>query len=347
MPETEDKPEPDLDALLELFREPDDAPPRKRLPGSVWLMGALVLSMAGIWQAAKVATGHVSAKAAVLPMKPTKASDRTPLGEMAETVGVVEDYLARCRKGMTAREVRWIVEDFQKAGLDRGVRGATAEEFIGQRKAQHTWYLDLLADGLRLDPEQRRAAEGKLVELSEEAVAEFREKLDQQAGEPFEHDGRRFQVVDGSVVRKLIDAKQWLIDERYAPWELCELSDEQKRATWFGWLQNRLDAGPGNPAYESYPHWINPESASITDPLNDDPGYVADFPTGDAPGEVYGAGTVFPFVDDQTFADAGKDGAGDLVVQAMGCHPAQLKTSLLLDPAVAGRLLEMLDPVEE
>ena len=216
MPEVEeDKPEPDLDELLELFREPEEEPRRKKTRGSVWLMAALILSLLGGWMAARVANGAAAKHSAPgPPVLPTKVSDRKPREEQA--VGVVENYIARCKKGMTEREVRWIIEDFQKAGLAQGLGNSTPEEFIRQRKVQHAWYLDLLAEGLRLDHEQRRTASGKLAGLLEEAGTDFQKRLSEQTSEPAEQDDGRAQVVGGEVIGRSIDAEQWLTDERYA-----------------------------------------------------------------------------------------------------------------------------------
>ena len=113
-------------------------------------------------------------------MLPGKTSERTSGDE--RPVDVVEDYLARCKKGMTAQEVRWIVEDFQSAGLDEG-SGSLADELnailsplvdvndtakldelqihgetaallkvkgLKLARLQQQWYASAVADGLRL-----------------------------------------------------------------------------------------------------------------------------------------------------------------------------------------------------
>ena len=345
MPDVEEKnPEPDLDELLEQFREPEEKQRRKTVPASVWLMLALILSVGGVWLALRVATGAATAIATAGPMKPGKSSERKAREEQLDAVDVVEDYIARCKKGMSAREVRWVIEDFQKAGLDQGLRDAPAGQFIRQRKAQHAWYLDLLVDGLRLDPEQKREAKEKLAGLLEEAVADFQKDLAEQASEAVEEDGRRFQVVAGAVVSRLIDSKQWLADERYAPWELCDLTDEQKRVTWFRWIQTVRTDEPGLATSDPDREWFDPDMCSLTDPASPDPGSVGDFATGQAPGKIDAAGSIFPFVSGQHFIERGS--AGPIEMQAMGCHPAQLKTSLLVNPGMAARLLEGLNYLE-
>jgi hypothetical protein len=340
----EEKPEPDLDELLEQFREPEEKPRRKAVPGSAWLMMALLLGLGGVWLAFLVVTGGPVEKTLGPPLLPTKVSDRT-LREEPE-VDVVEDYLARCKKGMTAQEVRWVIEDFRNAGLDQGLSSASAAGFIRLRKAQQAWYLDLLADGLRLDPEQEQTAKEKLAGLLEETVAGFRKDLSEQASEPIEQNGRRVQVVDAAVIRRLIESKQWLTDERYAPWELCELTDEQKRVTWFRYIHYVRTLEPGDVEYDAERQWFDPDGAGYTDPGSDSEGNVGDFATGMAPDKVSGAGSIFPFGPSQEFVIRGDQMAGPIDFQATRCHPDQLKTLLLVKPDTASRLLEALDAVD-
>jgi hypothetical protein len=341
------EPEPDLDELLELFREPDEEPRRKRMPGSVWVILALLLSMTGVWLAVKTATGELAAVTATAgPMKPTKSKDRTAREEPAGEGRVVEDYLARCKKGMTAREVRWIVEDFQRAGLDLGMRSATPEEYSTQRKNQHAWYLDLLKDGLGLSEEQVRTASAELDELLAEALERFGKELEAKASEVIESGGRSFRIIESGPIDRLVSAESWLEDERYAPWELCELTEDQLRLTWFGWVNSRRNADPDSLTYEPEMPWFD-DRMLVGGPSGSGGWTIADFPTGDAPTAIRGAGSIFPFTAGQRFRKGDGDGVGALEHQAMGCHPAQLKTLLLVAPTIASRLLESLDRTAE
>jgi hypothetical protein len=343
----EDKPEPDLDELLELFREPEEEPRRKKTRGPVWLMAALILSLVGGWMAALVAnrpaTKHSPSGPPVLP---TKVSDREPRGTKGEPVDVVEDYIARCKKGMTEQEVRWVIEDFQKSGLDWNPRSAPPEEFIRQRKAQQRWYLDLLTDGLRLDPDQRRMAQEKLAAFFDEAVADFQSKLSEKGSGASEQEGALHLLENGGTTKQLVEAGSWLADEKYAPWELCELTEEQVRLTWFGWIDSRRNANPDGLTYEPEMPWFG--DRMIEGGPSEDGGWeLGDFPTGDAPSDIRGAGDIFPFMSGQKFLLGEGDGVGPIDVQAMGCHPAQLKTLLLLAPGIGEKLLEKLDTAEK
>jgi len=59
------------------------------------------------------------------------------------------------------------------------------------------------------------------VELGEKDYEEFQEYLSEM--QPFEVEGKVYQVVDGSKVRKLTDAGNWVGGKEYLPWNLCEL----------------------------------------------------------------------------------------------------------------------------
>jgi hypothetical protein len=341
----EDKPEPDLDELLELFREPEEEPRRKKATsGSVWLMLAFVLSLAGVWMAARTTTGPRTAKTLGPPVLPTKVSNRKPQEAQAGPVDVVENYIARCKKGMTEQEVRWIIEDFQKAGLAQGVRSAAAEEFIHQRKAQHAWYLDLLADGLRLDPEQRRTASGKLAGLLEEAVADFQKSLSEQASEPIEQDDQQLQLLGGEEIRKFIDAGQWLTDERYAPWELCDLTEAQLQVTWHPILADVDRSTNGKP-----PNWLDAPSSELVafedgkDPaISDDQAMVLVRQSVLAEADhLETAGLVFPIP--AIPLSSGPAHKSPLVRELCSYHSSQLKTLLLLRPKLAEEAMIELD----
>ena len=333
----------DLEELLEQFREPEEAPRKRANP--LWFVSAILLSVLACWLGLRAGGGETSdtPKSAALAGErlPGKVSQRTARAEDEKPVDVVEDYLARCKKGMTAREVRWIVEDFQRAGLDAPAKGDRIEKFVAVRLAQHRWYLDLLDDGLGLDAEQRRVASEKLWLLADEATQKIAKEL-------MEHDASVGKLLEKQpeTLRDLIDANHWLEDERYAPWELCDLTKDQLRLTWFGWIDSRRNAEPDSLTYEPDMPWF--DDRMVAGGPSESGGWtIADFPTGDAPTAINGAGSVLPFTARQRFRKGDGDGVGSLEHQAMGCHPAQLKTLLLVAPTIASRLLERLDKTAE
>jgi hypothetical protein len=339
--EVEPAADADLEELLEQFREPEE--PRRSRANPLWVVAGVLLTVLAGWLALRASGGGADVEersvALVGVMLPGKTSERLPRGE--ETVDVVEDYLARCKKGMTAQEVRWIVEDFQKAGLDLPPEGERIEKFVAVRLDQHRWYLELLADGLALDAEQRRVASEKLWLLADEATQKIAKEL-------MEHDASVAKLLEKQpeILRDLIDANRWLEDERYAPWELCELTKDQLRLTWFGWVNSRRNAEPDSLTYEPDMPWFDDRMVA-GGPSEGGDWTIADFPTGDAPTAINGAGSVLPFTAGQKFRKGDGDGVGPLEHQAMGCHPAQLKTLLMVAPTIASRLLQRLDETGE
>lgn len=339
--EVEPAADADLEELLEQFREPEE--PRRSRANPLWVVAGVLLTVLAGWLALRASGGGAEEKpqsaARAGAMLPGKTSERSPRGE--ETVDVVEDYLARCKKGMTAQEVRWIVEDFQKAGLDLPPEGERIEKFVAVRLDQHRWYLELLADGLALDAEQRQVASEKLWLLADEATQKIAKEL-------MEHDASVAKLLEKQpeILRDLIDANRWLEDERYAPWELCELTKDQLRLTWCEWVDVSRNAEPGSAMLDPERPWWNPETSSMIDPRSG-AGSISDYPTGEAPDKVNGAGSIFPFAKSQRFKSPDHDWAGSVDLQAMRCHPAQLKTSLLVSPGLAAQLSEKLDSLEE
>ena len=334
MPEVEeDKPEPDLDELLELFREPEEEPRRrKKGSGAVLMMGALILSIVGGWMAALVAN-RPAAKHATPgpPVLPTKVSDRKPREGQAGSVDLVQDYIARCQKGITEREVRWILEDFQKAGLAQEGGSASTEELVRRRKAQHAWYLDLLADGLRLDPGQKRMAREKLAGLFEEAAAGFKEELGELKSDPLGQDEEQVSADLGTI--PFIDPKHWLTDKRYAPWELCDLTEAQLRVTWQPVLAEMDKAGKAR-----FPGWFNaPSSNLVTFEEGKDPVLAEGFGPRPPATHLELASSVFPVPAIPPFS--GPAHLSLLLGELRSYHPSQLKTLLLLEPQLANEAL--------
>ncbi len=180
----------DLEELLEQFREPEEVPRPRANP--LWLISAILLSVLACWLALRAGGGGTDEQpesaALAGEMLPGKVSQRTARAEDEKPVDVVEDYLARCKKGMTAQEVRWIVEDFQRAGLGEGqgsvltntgrlvndpsrvTEGKINTELAVQLRTaslecarnQREWYGNALADGLRLDAAQKKALKERL-----------------------------------------------------------------------------------------------------------------------------------------------------------------------------------------
>lgn len=258
--EQEDEPEDsaaaaaaDLEELLEQFREPEE--PRRKGANPLWLISAFLLSVLACWLALRASGGEaeVEAKSVALTgaMLPGKTSERVPRDE--GPVDVVEDYLARCKKGMTAQEVRWIVEDFQRAGLDwegelvtelkqiaelMGREGRQAPrpqerekieslaKQLGQR--QRKWFGDTLVAALNLDIGQQREMRRNLAAaLEKDWVESLRAREEEEAQEA---EGQ-FNYSGQSHYAALIET--WVEKPEYAPWKLSSLTEAQLSLTSF------------------------------------------------------------------------------------------------------------------
>ena len=256
----------DLEELLEQFREPEE-PPKKRA-NPLWVISAILLSVLGVWLALRASGGRAEDKpetaALAGAMLPGKTSERLPRGE--ETVDVVEDYLARCKKGMTAQEVRWIVEDFQRAGLDwegelatdlkqifelmrrEGRQAPRPQERerieslakqLGQR--QRKWFGDTLAAALKLDLIQEREMRQNLAAAMEKDWVELLRAREE--GEAQEAEGQLNYFGHSLYYVDVIE--NWMDKPEYAPWNLAPLSEAQLSLTSFEseddavlWLRN-------------------------------------------------------------------------------------------------------------
>jgi hypothetical protein len=365
----EDDKAAELEALLEQFREPEEEP-RKRKTGPIWYFVALILAVAGCWMAVRATQGvllDVTAMAAA-PMKPTKVRDRSEYYAQRTVSDVQADYRERCKKGMTAKEVRWIVEDFIQIGLaeepgglpgevraaeellqqtagwkewegaDGNTPTALAERISGVLKSkglqlagrQQRWYVDALADGLRLDRAQRKQAYANGRQFVEDLGADFpgsEETL--KLTRIGDGDGEAAEGSEGVVVRSLLDEggllapTQWLQDARCAPWELCDLRSDQRVI-----FNHTLRVEPvkadeaGGGAGSS---WYDPERELVEAPA--DARSLGPVPSA----ALHHAVGVFPFMADQDRGIA----EGDLTGLLKSLHPAQFKMLLLTEPGMA------------
>lgn len=347
-----------LEALLEQFREPEE--PRKK-GNPVWLVLALLLSVGGCWLAMKATEGTILlSQAAAVPKeaKATKSTERA-----ARKIGPqfsVESYIERSRKGMTARQVRWIVEDFQKAGLDnvqveeawklvsdfqetasseRGPGWMNPElTHLAKNEAleigwrQRSWYLGLLADGLSLDIWQKRQAKERCAVRLLETEVEFLKEPGEEE-EPTQYHA----IAEPPPYAGLAEPALWLEDQELAPWKLVDLAEPQLRITWHDFRQ------PESPTAAEEEPWFDPAAMEQLNLAMPGRPLASEFPAGTAPTEIEGAAAIFPFIPGQNFSREGKHAAGTLEAEAMGCHPAQLKTLLLLRPELAGELMAELE----
>lgn len=193
----------------------------------VWFLLATLLVMAAFWQAQMVVIREARARQTLLP-PPLKTKRAIRPGPDAFPEDPHDRFVARLATGTSERELGWMVEDFKNAGLDLGLRAATIEEFLAQRKSQHRWYLDALAEGLSLSRDQERQASIKLGESFQQASEEFRKEIEANA-KPVETDGKRYAIVGTEPIHRLISPARWLENDAFAPARLSELNPSQRK----------------------------------------------------------------------------------------------------------------------
>lgn len=382
-PEQEEEPDDpaagaDLEELLEQFREPEE--PRRPRANPLWFVAAILMSVLGVWLALRASGGSAEEKpesaALAGAMLPGKTSERLPVDE--GPVDVVEDYLARCKKGMTAQEVRWIVEDFQRAGLDDGpgsilsktellvnnpsrvidgkINAAMAAQLrtasLECARLQREWYGNALADGLMLDPAQKRVLKERLgaalakdqeqfenkvkaFAMFVEAAASGDSGLTQEIIGEIERlsDGEQvsYGFFEGSIYLRFLAARTWLEAEHYAPWNLCALTERQREIFFAGKSPEPLgQVAAGDGSDEDPQPWYELALAASGGPIGGDGGVSFD--------------SVYPFTEDQKLSLKGGE---PLELEQGVMHPSQLKVLLLLRPELAAQLSEKLDSLEK
>lgn len=333
----------DLEELLEQFRETEE--PRPKAPRPLWSILAMVLAVLALVLALRIGTGRSGEKRSAgelsAPALPTKAWDREPRMDVGKPVDALAEYIARGERGMTEREVGWIVEDFQKAGLDQELGIARAADHIARRRLAQRWYLDALAEGLHLTVEQRHQAGENLAVLMDQATAEFNANTRELPVIPATDQHGEIRVVDGNLIHRLVDAREWMKDDRFAPWELCDLTADQRRITW----RDIIEAIRNDVTGESGRGWLEvPEFSSVVQTPRGTLGIVRRNEVGDGEKLINETGVVLTF---QAFGLKSGNPSGDLVQQVMDGHPSQLKIALLLRPELAAELADTLEARSE
>ena len=358
-PEQEEEPEEpaadaDLEELLEQFREPEEAPRPRANP--LWLVSAILLSVLACWLALRASGGEAEDKpkstALAGAMLPGKTSERLPRDE--QPVDVVEDYLARCKKGMTAQEVRWIVEDFRRAGLSQEAgsisglingeiqggdpvmnadsKSKVLEMALDLGRRQRAWYAATLDDVLQLGQQQKLEVRAKLRlaleadrKKSEEDWDSLEAALRSESPSPFDDGFEGLQVV-----AELAIATRWMDHDQYAPWELTTLTEEQLSITSHDEIE---DADEAKVPYGR--GWMRPV-------MPPDGMRVGDWPQISMSREAM----VLPLTSDQKFPQFGEKLLTQLG-EAKLLHPAQLRLRLLFDPSGSEWLLNALEKAGE
>jgi len=294
-------------------------------------------------------------KVLLTPPSRSHSGERPLVVRETQTGDPIANYLARAKRGMTESEVRWVMEDFEAAGLDRH-----EDELVdfsmaqAHRKKLEEWYLTALAEGLSLTPEQKEEAKAKLdarfaselqgLGTMENKSAEWKE---QHPGEPrcgadLSDAYRRFYAFPATL----------FFESSFAPWNVVQLSEQQTAVTVRYWLiEDWKRQSAENPFWTSDrvepEYWLydkvhDPFAEPIQQTIIQDP--IAGNLLENSGPMTYRQHTlqsmVFAFTPDQI---PSWNEATSLLAQAMSCHPAQLRMALLEDPDLFQRMRAELD----
>lgn len=311
--------------------------------------GLFLLAFAG-WEAVQLNSGgrKTFAGAHLPPPLRSRSGERPLLVREKETGDPVANYLARAKRGMSEQEVRWMLEDFEAAGLNRpkdqlpDIAAAKAH-----RKKLEAWYLAALSEGLSLTSGQKEEMQARL-DVRFGSDLQRLEELKSSSGEWEERPGYVFR---GG--KDLWDAYEQFYgfsvglfnDSAFAPWNVTQLSEDQIAITLRYWLfeeWNRLSADNPFGSFEPPAHtepwfWLynkeqynpfaEPERKTvIQDPIT---GNLLENRGPVMYREHIVKSGVFAFTPDQI---SSWNEADSLLAQAMSCHPAQLRMALLEEP---------------
>jgi hypothetical protein len=245
----------------------------------------------------------------------------------------VADYVARCEKGMTDREIRWMLEDFRNAGLDQVAfnEQSTDEALLAYRAAQNRWYRETLIDGLRLNREQSDQVAKRLIERLDQLKAAFKRNR--------EEDGTGQRSAFASSRIDLIFSPYWLMGAEdhevpnystFLPWDLCSLTAQQEKITW---KKEYLEVAES----DSSPEFSDHSLFKHTRPMDSAAGLHEIWLIADA---------VFPLLKSQTIAPEQANAVTSreaMLANLRQLHQAQLKIILLVVPTLAEEIQIALD----
>lgn len=337
-----EEPLPERDVLLETLVDVEtETKPRGRF--SKTLIAACVLSGLGVWQIVHVTKGgepifQIAQKARTAPTK-LRSDSREPIGRVLPSTDPIAAYLERAKRGMTDQEIRWMIEDFQAAGLDKEEHSLKGN----LRAKQQLWYLEALTEALQLSPEQRTQAKAKMDAMRLAEFEPLEKEFEEEAAKyPNSHPDVRAALQ--STYLALVSKTGWLMKDAYAPWNLCDLTKAQDQLTMHRWRDyERQPALKSDSIDNGSPCWMYPSETKL-DPLS---GNVIDM--GDAnPYKFAYEGhailgrilvyDVFPLTPGQK-DPISPTGLG----QACCLQPPQLRMAMLIEREVASKLLSQLD----
>ncbi|GAA5118328.1 hypothetical protein GCM10023212_08630 [Luteolibacter yonseiensis] len=326
-----------------------------------WILLASLIMGIALWQAQVVVAREAASQHKNLP-PPTNTRHAIRAGPATADIDPVADYIARCEKGMTVQEIRWVLTDFENAGLAGGKTSdeMTEAEAAAYHKAQRHWYLRCLAQGLNLSSEQKKEASDMMVKLARETYRSHLEYLKngKETGEQ--------PLPDHTITIEGIDLKFLNLTmghefgrskalQSWLPWKFCKLTPPQASLTWkYGHdiafpdqsNPNRIDVTLDQPEL-SDPHQLAKKTGGpvfhVSNPINNSSIGI--------PIWLNAANKIHPLLATQKLADNSDNPDAffeemdpkKFIPQLRALHPVQLKMALLLDADISGKIREALE----
>lgn len=307
--------------------------------------GLFLLGLAG-WEAVQVNSGGRKAFAgAILPPPLRSRSGERPQAVREIQAGdPIANYLARAKRGMTEQEVRWMLEDFEAAGLDR-----VEDELVdlsaakAHRQKLEEWYLSALSEGLSLTPEQKEEVKVRLDARFANDLQNVEELKNSSVGWKKQHPDQSLCGADLSEAyqRFCRFRARLFFDSSFAPWNVVQLSEQQTAVTVRYWLIEDWkrqsaedpfwDPDKVEPEYWLYDKAHDPFAEPIQQTIIQDPiaGNLLENSGPMTCRQHILQSAVFAFTPEQV---PSWNEAASLLAQAKCCHPAQLRMALLEDP---------------
>jgi hypothetical protein len=320
-----------------------------------WSFAGWLLLGFACWEAGEVARGGRTAPSKALsPPLQSRSGERPALVREMTAGDPIANYLAQAKRGMTEQEVRWMLEDFQAAGLDRTDDELDALDLASakaHRRKLDQWYLAALSDGLSLSPLQKEEVTAKLDARFASDLQRILQ-VEQQLGDQVSATGDELLTESDLKRAKALFTygRALFITSFFAPWNLISLSQDQTALTLHYWVieewkrQNGANLF-GSSEQQEPEYWLQEadpfadfESQTlIQDPISGNllknPGPMVDR-------KNLLQSRVFPFTPDQI---PSWNKASSLLEQARCCHPAQLRMALLEDPNLFQQMRTELD----
>jgi len=193
------------------------------------LVAVSLLGLAG-WQAVRI-SGEERALQALVNRPPparTRSTGRVAPSREIATADPISRYLAAGKRGMTNREIHSVADDFRRMGLDQPPTLFTRESLLAYREKQHAWYALAVAEALGLSKEQKAEMRNHLAGLLEAESVGMDDTI-AQLTLLSEHSLPRLSAED--LARSHFSASAWLTKDGYAPWDLCDLMEDQVALT--------------------------------------------------------------------------------------------------------------------